>query len=87
MKSVMKYCNIFEGQMDVHKMQSRLDSVGATLNSYPGPADARAKLEAINKQTVEIGLHAAAKCRKIYKPPLPFSQEVHVWDERKKICN
>ena len=24
---------------------------------------------------------------KNYKPPLPFSQEVHVWDKRKKICN
>ena len=66
-------------------MQQRLDSVGSALTSYPGPPEERAKLEAIDKQAVEVGLHAAAKCQKIYKPPLPFSQEVHVWGERKKI--
>ena len=73
--------------MNKNKMQARLDHVGATLTSYPGPPESRVMLETIDKQTVEIGLHAAAKCRKIYKPSLPFSQEVHVCDERKKIYN
>ena len=71
--------------MEVHKMQQRLDSVGAALTSYLGPPEERVKLEAIDEQTVEVGLHMAAKCQKIYKPPLPPSQEVHVWNVRKKI--
>lgn len=86
-KGLNKYIKIFEDQMDVHSLQQRLDVAGASATSYPAPLETQAQLESIDKQTVEIGLHAAAKCRKIYKPPLPFSQEVHVWDERKKIYN
>ena len=50
--------------MEEHKLQQRLDSMGATLTSYPRPPELCAMLESIDKQTVEIGLHAAAKCRK-----------------------
>ena len=56
-------------------MQERLDSVGATLTSYPGPPESRVMLESIDQQTVEIGLRAAAKCQKIYQPPLLFRKK------------
>lgn len=80
--SLHRYNEILEAQMVRHKMQERLDELLTTIeNDIPTPAQA-AKMEAIDRQFVEIQLHAERHCRKIRKPLLQFSPEVKLWYER-----
>ena len=80
--SLRRYNEILEAQMARHKMQERLDELLAAIeDDTPTPAQA-AKMEALDRQFVEIQLHAERHCRKIRKPLLQFSPEVKLWYER-----
>ena len=54
-------------------MEERLDEIiEAVVNDRPTPAQ-QAKMEALDKQFVELKKHAERKCRRIIKPELEFS--------------
>ena len=80
--SLSKYNAILERLMATHRMEERLDEIiEAVVNDRPTPAQ-QAKMEALDKQFVELQKHAERKCRKIIKPELEFSSKVKLWHER-----
>ena len=80
--SLSRYNAILERMMAMHRMEERLDEIiEAVVNDRPTPAQ-QAKMEALDKQFVELQKHAERKCRKIIKPELEFSSKVKLWHER-----
>jgi hypothetical protein len=83
-KSMGKYLARAEQQMDIHKLQERIDECEAEANTYPVDPSVAAKMERIDEQVKEIQLASEAKCRKITKVPLPFSEPVKYWVMRRR---
>ena len=68
--------------MATHRMEECLDKIiEAVVDDRPTPAQ-QTKMEALNKQFIELQKHAEGKCRKIIKPELEFSSKVKLWHER-----
>jgi hypothetical protein len=78
----LKYLRHLETQMATHKMTHCLDECEHAIQSYPSPPDAVKKMEALDKQMVEMQLGSKKQCRPIYSANLPFNKPVrtlHFW--------
>jgi hypothetical protein len=71
-----KYLCHLETQMATHKMTHQLDECERAIQSYPSPPNAVKKIEALDKQMVEIQLGSEKQCQPIYSANLPFSEPV-----------
>lgn len=68
--------------MDVHRMEERLDAIITGIVDDKPTAKQKAKMEALDRQMIELQTHAERRCRKIIKPLLEFSPKVKLWHER-----
>jgi len=83
-KGQQRYVDLVEEQMELHKLQERLDRLTAQEQEHPCSAEVSEGLEQLDVQFQEIQRHGEDKCRKIYRGPLEFSLPVRYWDYRKK---
>ncbi len=78
----LKYLYHIEAQMTIHKMTNRLEECERAIQGYPGHPDEVKKMEALDKQMVEMQLGSEKQCRPIFSTNLPFSKPVrtlHFW--------
>ena len=78
-KSVKIYNARVEQQMDEHKMERRLAEVSWEAQTYPAREVAAEKLERLDKQMREIQVNAEAKCRRLIRPSMPYSEPAKAW--------
>ena len=87
-KSTQKYISKVEEQLSYHKLQLRLDKCTEAVhlaNDIASPA-VTAELEVIDRQTVEIQVHAESKCRRLIDHNnMPFTDTVQTWVNRKRV--
>ena len=83
-KSLEGYVTVAEDQMDIHRLQDRMDHITGEIAASGSTPERRQKLERIDVQTIEIQKHSEAKCRKITKGDLPFSEPVKTWTYRRR---
>ena len=67
--------------MDVHRMEKRLDAIIIGILDDKPTAEQKAKMEALDRQMIELQTHAERRCRKIIKSLLKFSPKVKLWHE------
>ena len=79
-----KYNDRVEEQMATHCLQHRLDVCTEALHGYPGDPDKVSAMERIDIHFTDIQINAERRCRKIYRPALPFSEPLRLWDFRRK---
>ena len=70
--------------MSYHRLEERLDYWDAQMVEYPATAVQQAAMETIDIQHKEIQLTSEQKCRKIYKPDMPYSLPVRFWAMRRR---
>ncbi len=77
-----KYLRHLDKQMAIHKMTHRLEVCKRAIQGYPVHPDEVKKMEALDKQMVEMQLGSKKQCRPIFSTNLPFSKPVrtlHFW--------
>ncbi len=62
--------------MAIHKMTYRLEVCKWAIQGYPVHPDKVKKMEALDKQMVEMQLGSKKQCRPIFSTNLPFSEPV-----------
>jgi hypothetical protein len=70
--------------MATHKMTHRLDECKRAIQGYPSPPDAVKKMEALDKQMVEMQLARKKQCQPICSANLPFSEPVRTLHFRRR---
>ena len=55
------------------------------LRNDPGSEAHRFEIEYLDVQFIDTQIYSKKKYRAIYKPALPFSEPVKVWDFRQKV--
>ena len=79
-----KYLRYLKKQMATHKMTHHLDECERVIQGYPSPPDGVKKMEALDKQMVEMQLASKKQCRPIYFANLPFSEPVRTLHFRRR---
>jgi hypothetical protein len=79
-----KYLRYLETQMATHKMTHCLDECKRAIQGYPSPPDAVKKMEALDKQMVEMQLASKKQCQPIYSANLPFNKQVRTLHFRRR---
>jgi hypothetical protein len=77
-----KYLCHLEAQMAIHKMTHRLKDCKRATQGYPSHPNGVKKMEALDKQMVEMQLGSKKQCWQIFSTNLPFSEPVrtlHFW--------
>jgi hypothetical protein len=72
-----KYLHHLEAQMVIHKMTHHLEECKQAIQGYPSHPDEVKKMEALDKQMVEMQLGSEKQCPPIFSTNLPFSEPVH----------
>ena len=73
--------------METYRIEQCLDEIiEAVVNDRPTPVQ-QAKMEALDKQSIELQKHAKRKYRKIIGPELEFSCRMKLWHERIQAYN
>jgi hypothetical protein len=70
--------------MAIHKMTNRLEECERAIQGYPGHPDEVKKMEALDKQMVEMQLGSEKQCRPIFSTNLPFSEPVRTFHFRRR---
>ena len=80
--SLTSYTKILEKLMVTHRMEAHLDAIIERIVDDSPTREQRAKMEAIERQMVELQKCAERRCCKIIRPNMEFSGPVKLWHER-----